>query len=116
MFGVKVFKYLLKIPALIFLVAFVVLNRQETTLYISPMTDPLVLPLWIMGLILFIIGFTVGALLLWLNSWPIRKDLRQTKKDLKVTQDKYEELATLKDDAELLTSSQSIETIDYDAK
>ncbi len=83
MFGVKIFKYLLKIPTLILVVAFVVLNRQETTLYISPLTDPVVLPLWIMGLIIFAVGFTVGALLLWLNSWPTYKELKKTKKDLK---------------------------------
>ena len=93
MFGVKIFKYLLKIPAIIFIVGFVVLNQQDTTLYISPLTSPLILPLWIMGLVLFGIGFTVGALLLWLNSWPIRKELKQTKKDLKVAESDREELA-----------------------
>jgi len=108
MFGAKVFKYLLKIPTLIFIVAFVVLNRQETSLYISPLADPLVLPLWVMGLVLFAVGFIVGALLLWLNSWPIRKELRQVKKDLKNTQEKYEELALLKED-----TSQPSEIIDY---
>lgn len=82
MFGLKVFKYLLKIPAVIFIVGFVVLNQQDTSLYISPLMDPLILPLWIMGLVLFGVGFSVGALLLWLNSWPIRKDLKTTKKKL----------------------------------
>ena len=96
MYGLKVFKYLLKIPALIFIVAFVVLNRQETTLYFSPLTDPLILPLWLLGVVLFAIGFSVGALLLWLNNWPVHKELRQTKKDLKTTQDKYEEVITLR--------------------
>jgi len=96
MFGAKVFKYLLKIPTLIFIVAFVVLNQQETSLYISPLTDPLTLPLWLLGSGLFAIGFCVGALLFWLNSWPVHKDLRQTKKDLKQTQEKYEEIINLR--------------------
>ena len=96
MFGARVFKYLLKIPALIFIVAFVVLNRQETTLYISPLSDPLTLPLWFLGIILFAVGFLVGALLLWLNNWPARKELKSIRKELKQTQEKYEELAMLR--------------------
>ncbi len=82
MFGVKVFKYLLKIPAIIFIVGFVVLNQQDTELRISVFTDPIILPLWILGLVLFGVGFSVGALLLWLNSWPVRKELKTTKKKL----------------------------------
>ena len=82
MFGVKVFKYLVKIPAIIFIVGFVVLNQQDTQLRLSPLNDPIELPMWIMGLALFSVGFTVGALLLWLNSWPIRKELKITKKKL----------------------------------
>ncbi len=84
MFGVKILRYILKIFSVILIVAFVVLNRQETELYISPLTDPLILPLWLMGLLIFAIGFTVGALLLWLNSWPIRRELSRTKKKLEV--------------------------------
>lgn len=98
MFGVRIFKYLLKIPAIVFIVGFVVLNRQDTTLYISPLTDPLTLPLWIMGLVLFGTGFIVGALLLWLNSWPTRKELKTVKKQLKESQTEVEELSSLNDD------------------
>lgn len=86
MFGLKIFKYLLKIPALIFIVAFVVLNRQETTLFFSPLASPITLPLWLLGIILFAFGFIVGAILLWLNHWPIRSELRQAKKDLKLVE------------------------------
>jgi len=100
MFGLKIFKYLLKIPSVIFIIAFVVLNRQEATLYYSPLAEPITLPLWIMGLFLFAGGFAIGAVLLWLNSWPIRKELRQTKKELKQNQDKYEELARLKNETD----------------
>lgn len=109
MFGLKIFKYLLKIPTLILIVAFVVLNRQDTTLYFSPLMDPITLPLWIMGLSFFAIGFIVGAILLWLNSWPIRKELKQSKKDFQTLekehtnlsnslQDKYIESLGLPDD------------------
>ena len=92
MFGVKVFKYLLKIPAIIFIVGFVVLNQQDASLYISPLMDPMTLPLWIMGLVLFGTGFIVGALLLWLNSWPTRKELKSTKKKLSEAEKDLEEL------------------------
>lgn len=93
MFGVKVFKYLLKIPAIIFIVGFVVLNQQDTELKVSVFTDPIILPLWILGLILFGIGFAVGALLLWLNSWPVRKELKSTKKRLAEAEQDIEDLS-----------------------
>jgi len=100
-FGLKIFKYLLKIPALIFIIAFVVLNRQEATLYYSPLVEPLTLPLWIMGLILFGVGFSVGALLLWLNSWPTYKELRTVKKQLKQTEAEIEDLQDAAHDAQI---------------
>jgi uncharacterized membrane protein YciS (DUF1049 family) len=93
MFGLKIFKYLLKIPALIFIIAFVVLNRQETTLFFSPLASPLTLSLWLLGLVLFAFGFIVGALLVWLNTWPIRKELRQTKKYLKSAEHDIDDLS-----------------------
>lgn len=92
MFGVKVFKYLLKIPTLIFCVAFVVLNMQDTTLYYSPLATPITLPLWLLGLTLFAIGFTVGALLVWLNDLPKKKELRQLRRELKKTEGERDQL------------------------
>jgi uncharacterized integral membrane protein len=92
MFGLKVFKLLLKIPALIFCVAFVVLNMQDTTLYYSPIANPVTLPLWALGLTLFSIGFIVGALLLWLNQIPKSKELKETQKTLKKTEEERDAL------------------------
>ena len=93
MFGIRVLRYILKFVSVILIVAFVALNRQETRLYISPLTDPLELPIWLMGLVIFAFGFIVGALLLWLNSWPIRKELRQTKKALAQSEKDQTELS-----------------------
>lgn len=108
MFGIRVLRYLLKFVSVILIVAFVVLNRQETTLYISPLSEPLTLPLWLMGLVIFTFGFIVGAVLLWLNSWPIRKDLRQTKKKLAQAEKDSAELSeTMRDN-----QTQSLETLD----
>ena len=64
------------------IVSFVVLNRQDATFYYSPLATPLNMPMWLMGLVLFAIGFVVGATLLWINSWSVHKELKQTKKDL----------------------------------
>jgi uncharacterized integral membrane protein len=100
------FKYFLKAITIITLVAFIVLNRQETDFYISPITDPLTLPLWLLGIVLFTFGFLMGALLLWLNSWPIKKELRQTKKDLQHTQEKYEDLASLRPPHDLIETNE----------
>ena len=93
MFGLRIFKYLLKIPTLILCVAFVVLNRQDTTLYYSPISDPLVLPLWLLGIVLFGVGFIVGAMLLWLNHWPTYREVRKLRKELKQTRGEVEELS-----------------------
>lgn len=85
MFGIKVFRYLLKLVSIIMIVAFVVLNRQETELYLSPIMS-ISLPLWLLGLLIFASGFIVGALLLWLNSWPIRRELSKKKKELSLVE------------------------------
>lgn len=90
MFGIRVFKYLIKIPTIVFCVAFVVLNMQETTLN-TPLTT-ITLPLWMLGIALFSFGFIVGALLLWLNSWPLKKELRAIRKDLKNTEKERNDL------------------------
>ena len=82
MFGLKIFKYLLKFMTIAFCVAFVVLNMQDTIFYYSPMAAPLQLPLWALGMLLFAIGFTLGAMLVWLNDIPKKRELRRLKKDL----------------------------------
>ena len=108
MFGLKIFKYLLKIPTIILCVAFVVLNMQDTTLYYSPIATPITLPLWLLGLTLFALGFTVGSLLVWLNDLPKRKELRQIRKDLISAKKEREELEdTIRDQAQT-----SLQTLD----
>lgn len=103
MAGINFFKYILKILAIIFIVGFVVLNRQETTFYLSPLNDPLTLPMWLMGLVLFSVGFIIGALLLWLNSWPTRKDLKATKKQLKESEKDLEDLSQINRENQIKT-------------
>lgn len=100
MFGLKIFQYLLKIPTLIAIIAFVALNRQETTFYFSPLSDPLVLPLWILGLVLFGSGFIVGALLLWLNSWPVYRERGKLKKQIRKLEEDNSDLHTQMQDDE----------------
>lgn len=92
MFGLRIFKYLLKIPTLIFCVAFVVLNMQDTTLYYSPLATPITLPLWLLGITLFSLGFIVGALLVWLNTLPARKELKQARTALKKAEEERDTL------------------------
>lgn len=81
MYGARFFKYLLKIPTFIFCVAFVVLNMQDTTLYYSPLANPVTMPLWLLGIILFSLGFMIGGLLVWLNHWPLKRELKQAQKE-----------------------------------
>jgi len=81
-YGVRFFKYLLKIPTFTFCVAFVVLNMQDTTLYYSPLSNPVTMPLWLLGITLFSLGFVIGGLLVWLNHWPLKRELKQVQKEL----------------------------------
>lgn len=92
MLGARLFKYILKILTLVFCVAFVVLNMQEATLYYSPIANPIVLPLWLLGIVLFSVGFVVGGLLIWLSYSPVRYELRQTRKNLKAVEKDREKL------------------------
>ena len=79
---INFFKYCLKFIAIVFMVSFIALNRQHVELYYSPLADNISLPIWKMALAIFIFGFSLGALLLWLNTLPIKKELSRTNKKL----------------------------------
>ena len=82
MFGIRFLQYVLKVIAVIFIIGFVALNRDVIDIYYSPLSDPLQIPLWLVGLLLFSFGFTIGILLIWLDSYKYKRDLRSTRKKL----------------------------------
>jgi uncharacterized membrane protein YciS (DUF1049 family) len=111
MFGLKIFKYILKFLTIAFCVAFVVLNMQDTTFYYSPLATPLELPLWALGLLLFGIGFIMGALLVWLNDLPKKSEIRRLKKENVKLE---EERDSLESDIRNHDRTTKIESVDTD--
>ena len=75
------FKIILKLLIDAYCVAFVVLNRQNAVFYYSPLANPIELPLWALGMVLFAVGFTGGAFMMWLNAAPQRREIRTLRKE-----------------------------------
>lgn len=82
MIAVRFSKFCVKIFAVILIVAFVALNRQQVDFYYSPLNENLTLPLWLIGLVIYALGFLIGALLLWLNNQHYKKELKITRRKL----------------------------------
>jgi uncharacterized integral membrane protein len=76
-----ILKFIIKILIIILCVGFVISNLQDTTFHYSPFSTPLTMPLWLLGLCIFIIGFISGSLLVWMNNLPKHFELRRTKKE-----------------------------------
>ena len=62
---------------------FAAFNRQEVTLYYSPVHDPLNWPLYALVLGFAAIGFMIGALVVWISDGKIRREKRLQKKQIK---------------------------------
>lgn len=64
--------------------AFAVLNRSVVSVSYSPVTDPLMIPLYVIILGCLAVGFVLGGSVVWINESKIRKERRAQKKELKV--------------------------------
>jgi uncharacterized integral membrane protein len=93
MLAVRVLQYLLKFIAVVIIVGFVVLNRHEVEILYSPVSNVLTMPFWLLGLLLFSFGFVTGVLLLWLDSYRYKKELKQTKQKLNEAENDREALS-----------------------
>ena len=60
----------------------VVMNRNDVTLYWSPLHEPLQLPCYLILLFFAAIGFVFGSFIVWVNYAPLRREKRRQKKEL----------------------------------
>lgn len=74
------------------LIAFAVTNRQTTSLVYSPLHEPLELPLYLITLLFMGLGFTLGAVIVWINLGKTRKTQRQQSKSIKALEKEVEQL------------------------
>lgn len=77
----------------ILLAAFAIFNRGTVNVSYSPLNEPLAMPLYAIVLGMFVLGFLVGAFLVWFNTAPVRRTRRQQRKQIKALE---KELATVK--------------------
>lgn len=68
---------------LILLLYFVVQNRQIVSLSWNPLSESLLLPLYLVILITLIFGFITGVIFHWLSTGPVRAEKKRLKKKLK---------------------------------
>ncbi|MBN8520388.1 MAG: LapA family protein [Alphaproteobacteria bacterium] len=65
-------------------------HRTPVDFIFSPFHDPVILPLYILGLGLLAGGFIMGMLAAWLGMHSVRRALRQSQKALKSLQKEHE--------------------------
>lgn len=82
----RLLKFLIGLPLTLILLGFVVLNRQDVMLHISPLHDPVTLPIMWVGLLCVCFGFVAGAVLVWAEGGATRRQNRQLTKQVKQLQ------------------------------
>jgi uncharacterized integral membrane protein len=63
---------LISVMMMLLAAAFVFSNDSIITLGLWPLTNHLDLPLWLFGIATFIVGATLGALVIWVHTLTIR--------------------------------------------
>lgn len=79
----RLIRFLVCLPILVILIGFILLNRGDMDLVISPFHDLITLPIMSVGVVFFGIGFLAGLILLWLDYGEVRKTSRDLKKQVK---------------------------------
>lgn len=77
------FRWITGFLIIILFAGFAAFNRQEVTLYYSPVHDPLNWPLYVLVLGFAATGFIIGALVVWISDGKIRREKRLQKKQIK---------------------------------
>ncbi len=77
------------------LAGFAALNTEKIEVVISPVSDAILIPLYAIALGAVAFGFVSGALMVWINGAPVRKDRRKKKKAIRILE---KEVDKLKDD------------------
>ena len=79
------------------LVAFAIFNRQIVSVSYSPINEPAQIPLYLISLGLFALGFVIGGAVVWLNTAPGQFNMRRQQRRKIKTLEK--ELASVKPEA-----------------
>jgi len=86
-------KTILGFTIAIIIVTFAIQNRDLINIQYSPLHEPIALPAYAIALGSALLGFILGATLVWLNDGHLRRTKRQQKKQIKTLE---KDLATLK--------------------
>tara|TARA_R110001592_G_scaffold29350_9_gene106608 strand:- start:26728 stop:27060 length:333 start_codon:yes stop_codon:yes gene_type:complete len=62
---------------------FAAINTDPVSVMVSPINDPVMVPLYQVALASVALGFIAGALIVWINCGPVRQSKRQQKKEIK---------------------------------
>ena len=76
-------KILIGLPVLIVILIFAFFNNDLATFNLMPFDFEITVPLSVAILFFIIIGFLLGSFFSWMSYAPLRKDLRQQKKENK---------------------------------
>ena len=74
----KHLSWIVTLPVTLVVITFAVANRQEVALSFWPLPWAPPLPVWLILLGGFVVGFLLGAVVAWLSGTPRRRRARQT--------------------------------------
>lgn len=86
------FKSIVVVILTVFAAGFAVLNIEPVLVNISPVHDPVALPLYSIALASLMFGFIAGGAMVWMNMNHVRRDRRQQKKHIKTLEKEVNEL------------------------
>ena len=77
------FRWIAGFIIIVLFAGFAAFNRQDVTLYYSPVHDPLNWPLYVLVLGFAAMGFIIGAMVVWMSDGKLRREKRLQKKQIK---------------------------------
>lgn len=76
-------RWILGFAIAILFAGFAAMNRQNVTLYFTPVHDPIEWPLFAIVLGFSALGFLIGAMVVWMNDGKLRREKRLQKRQIK---------------------------------
>jgi uncharacterized integral membrane protein len=76
------FAWIVTLPIIAIITVFAVMNRQDVALNLWPLPWDFAMPVFLLTLLLILFGFVFGVLVMWFSGAKLRRQHRQTRREL----------------------------------
>ncbi|MGH1456072.1 MAG: LapA family protein [Alphaproteobacteria bacterium] len=87
-----IIRFLVGLVLTVLIAGFAVINRFDVTISWNPVSDPVILPFYVVLLGSLLVGFLFGGGLVWLNGSSVRREKRKQKREIKILEKEVERL------------------------